>query len=288
VRPRSLFEGMPTTSETVVGISTGLIQTFLFNPIDRALYLHIVENTSFLAKSNWSNPYHGVFNALSNRVIQYGFYYNIVDWYLQTIKEQYPNLGHNSSRVLTGVATGVTTAVFLNPISCVKYHAWGTEMQLRHVSKEMYKEAGFHSFTRGLGTTAMRDSVFSVFYVVGKRYSDEYSTDNKVRFLTNSVVACVATIVTAPINYVRSMKYASGYKNWNPSPRHIFTQLFEFQTKYTGAKDIFPIFKYYSHRLALGWGTLRVGVGIASGQYIFDSLMTSFGKAIDDTCTYRL
>jgi hypothetical protein len=274
---------MPTTGELVVGVSTGLIQTFLFNPIDRALYLHIVENTSFLAKSNWSNPYHGVFNALSNRVIQYGFYYNIVDWYLQIVNKHFPNLGHNPSRVLTGVATGVTTAVFLNPISCVKYHAWGTELKLIKVSKEMYKEAGLHSFTRGLGSIALRDSVFSVLYLVGKRYSDEYSTNNKIRFLTNSLVACVATIVTAPINYVRSMKYASGYKKENPSPRQIFKDLLEYQTKYTGTKDVIPILKYYSHRLALGWGTLRVGVGIASGQYIFDSLTISIGRVIDGT-----
>lgn len=274
---------MPTTSEVVVGISTGLIQTFLFNPIDRALYLHIKDNTNFLAKTNWVNPYHGVFNALGNRVIQYGFYYNIVDWYLQLLKREYPKLGSAPSRIITGVATGVTTAVLLNPISCVKYHAWGTDLDLRVVARDMYKEAGMRSFARGLGTTAMRDSVFSVLYLLGKRYSDALSTDNKMRFVTNSLVSCVATIATAPINYVRNMKYARGYKKSNPSARRIYDELLHAQPVYSKQLlDVVPIFQYYTHRLAIGWGTLRVGVGIACGQYIFDSLMASMGGAIDN------
>lgn len=274
---------MPKYSEIVVGTTTGLIQTVIFNPVDRALYLHIKDNTSFLAASNWKNPYHGVFNALSNRVIQYGFYYNIVDWYMQLLKQRYPAMGQTVSRVLTGVATGMTTAVLLNPISCVKYHAWGTDLDLRVVAKDMYKEAGFGSFGRGLGTTAMRDSVFSVLYLVGKRYSDEYCTENKIRFLTNSLVSCIATIATAPINYVRNMKYASGYKNCNPTARMIYTDLFREQPVFDKKfGSVIPIAHYYTHRLAIGWGTLRVGVGIACGQYIFDTLTSMVGGVIED------
>lgn len=271
---------MPSTAEIVVGVSTGLIQTVIFNPVDRALYLHVKDDTSFLARSNWLNPYHGVFNALGNRVIQYGFYYNIVDWYLQLFHSRYPGMGKNTSRILTGVATGITTAVMLNPISCVKYHAWGTDLDLRVVSREMYKEAGLNSFARGLGTTAMRDSVFSALYLLGKRFSDKKFTDNKSRFVANSLVSCVATVVTAPINYVRNMKYASGYMNSNPTARDIYKDLFRQQPAYSGS--LTPVLHYYTHRLAIGWGTLRVGVGIASGQYIFDSLSYLIGSAIED------
>jgi len=275
---------MPSASEVIIGVSTGLIQTFLFNPIDRALYLHVKDNTSFLAKSNWLSPYHGVFNALGNRVIQYGFYYNIVDWNLKTVTELFPQCGITCSRIIAGVATGVTTSVLLNPVSCVKYHAWGTDLELRVVARNMRKEAGLGSFTRGLGTTAVRDSVFTVLYLVGKKYADDWSPSNGVHFLTNSAISCMATIITAPINYIRNMKYSKGYQNNNPSVSHIYRDLVNQQCPYKTYKDVVPIIRYYTHRLAIGWGTLRVGVGIASGQYIFDYLTPRVGSAIEDYC----
>jgi hypothetical protein len=266
---------MPTVGEVLVGIGTGLIQTFIFNPVDRALYLHIKDNTSFLAKSNWINPYHGVFNALGNRVIQYGFYYNIVDYYSDAIKahhwlpEQFHSIG-------AGVATGITTAVLLNPVSCVKYHAWGTDHKLSYVARDMYKTSGVISFTRGLGTTAIRDSAFSSMYLLGKRSVESNCTDPTLRFFGNIFISCVATVITSPINYIRNIKYASGYVRSNPSYDHIMTLLLKDQVPYSSNSGALPVIKYYFRKFAIGWGTLRVGVGIACGQSVYDYLMASY------------
>jgi hypothetical protein len=261
---------MPTSIEILVGTLTGLIQTFIFNPIDRALYLHIKDHTNFLARSNWVNPYHGVFNALGNRVIQYGFYYNIVDFYLD-IAMGIDVLGSTSKRVAAGIATGVTTAVLLNPVSCVKYHSWGTEHKLSYVAGDMFRRAGLYSFTRGLGTTAFRDSSFSTMYLACKRHIDAAFEDEGRRFLGNLTVSCLATIVTSPINYVRNMKYAAGYEQSNPSFVSVFNNLVRDQrASHKGFKNST---RYYFNRFAIGWGTLRVGLGVATGQHIYDKLL---------------
>jgi hypothetical protein len=261
---------MPTPSEILVGTLTGLIQTFIFNPIDRALYLHIKDHTNFLARSNWINPYHGVFNALGNRVIQYGFYYNIVDFYLE-IAMDVDFLGSTSKRVAAGIATGMTTAVLLNPVSCVKYHSWGTEHKLSYVARDMFRRAGLHSFTRGLGSTAVRDSSFSTIYLTCKRYIDAAFDDQGRRFLGNLIVSCFATIITSPINYVRNMKYAAGYEQSNPSFMSIFSKLVQDQR--ASHKGFINSTRYYFNRFAIGWGTVRVGLGVATGQHIYDKLL---------------
>lgn len=269
---------MPTTSEISVGVCTGLIQTCIFNPIDRALYLHIKDNNKFLSKSNWTSPYHGVFNALGNRVIQYGFYYNIVDYYLGIFKDHHWFSNNHIQSICAGVATGITTAVLLNPVSCVKYHAWGTDHKLGYVARDMYKTSGLHSFSRGLGTTALRDALFSSMYLLGKRFLDEKFPDSSLKFMGNVIISCLATIITSPINYIRNIKYASGYISSNPSYSEVMKQLVLNQDVYQGKRDTYKVIRYYFGKFAVGWGTLRVGVGIALGQYIYDSLMLSFVK----------
>lgn len=254
------------------GFATGVINTVVFQPMDRALYRHVVDHRPFLHKANWLHPYQGVTNAVVNRTISYGFYYPIVDFHRECSKKIFGNKNQLVNNTYTGIAVGITSGVLINPMSAIKYHAWGVDKQrLLHTAKGMWAHDGIKPFARGLQATVSRDIVFNIVYTNLQPRVKAMTADRSrlEYFLLNSVVVAGATILSGPMNYVRNQKFRTPYHVPSHPAYHILDELWRETLEKNNAKERAM---YVARRLCIGWGTLRVALGMAFGQIVYDYL----------------
>jgi len=89
-------------------------------------------------------------------------------------------------------------------------------------------------------------------------------------FCCDLISASFATVLSGPFNYVRNMKYATA-ANIKPESQWILLKELYSKTKVMIHNNgIYEGLSYLQQRLRIGWGTARVGVGMAFGQWIFD------------------
>ena len=94
------------------------------------------------------------------------------------------------------------------------------------------------------------------------------STQSKSTFLTDLLSGLVATTLSSPLNYVRNIHYSLPP---DVKPCSTLKVLNELWIKSMEEKSFFNQIKHLQSRLRLGWGTARVGCGmaLASQFYIF-------------------
>jgi hypothetical protein len=64
---------------TVAGICSGITQAALLNPLDRALYISLTTRRPVVHPSNWTHPYQGLLQAISQRTLSGSLYYIFQD-----------------------------------------------------------------------------------------------------------------------------------------------------------------------------------------------------------------
>ena len=94
--------------------------------------------------------------------------------------------------------------------------------------------------------------------------------DSLNKILVNCCSGFMATLISSPLNYVRNMHYAT-----DPSKQHdkalvILYNLWN-DSKHIQPKTILSQLKYLQQQLRLGWGTARVGCGMAVGAQLYDT-----------------
>lgn len=149
----------------------------------------------------------------------------------------------------------------------------------------MFEKGGVRPFFIGSTATLTRDVIFGGTYALlrhelqnaafdssgVKVTSDTNITTNKFesygRFFINLFSGCVATLLSSPFNYVRNIHYATPPDTLPSSTIKIFQDLIE-QTRdeTTTVQKV----KYLANRLRIGWGTARVGVGMAFGSIFYE------------------
>lgn len=253
--------------ETIAGLITGLTQTIVFNPIDRAMYLHVIKKNRFTNSSNWKHPYQGVSNAVFGKTLSYGLYYALID-YSRQLSSSVTNT-ENTKNLLAGIMTGTATGIILNPLNAVKYHAWGKDGQTLRETAKMMHQNNFRCFIRGMLATIQRDAVFSSIYAVCQPIIKKHTVGNQPLYVgATLVMVSTATLFSAPFNYIRNHRYSECVKLNPPSYKQIVSELLSCTIENNN-----PI-RYLMYRLCIGWGTLRVAVGITSGQIIYDCLVS--------------
>lgn len=235
------------------GVSTGIISTFIFNPFDKALYLMVRDNKSIFNKEIWKNPYHGVTQALLSRTLGYGVYFSIYDICRENL---------SMKNVLAGSVTGASMALVCNPINVVKMYNWNsnTSKGLIKMALEMKKKYGMQKFSYGLKYTISRDLIYSnIFYILNDGYNKEKS------FVKTMGIGCCATALSSPLNYCRNRLYYDFSKYI--SMKEIIQELHsDMYTKTISNKISYLI----NNKFCIGWGTLRVGFGMAVSKKIYD------------------
>lgn len=254
------------------GLFAGVAQAGLFNPFDRALYLSVKHHRPFLRYENFRQPYSGFLQSVGGRALSGGLYYPLERAFCMALA---PSDGptHN---FLAGTAAGAMNAIILNPISAVKYKTWGREQNRGMLTEviTMWREAGIRPFFNGLFPTLLRDVVFGGCYTY-LRHARDIPPEHQ--WVGNMAAAAVATIASGPFNFARNIQYGTRSKRVAPTIPQVLKKLV---VKTASHDTIYRSWRYASARLRIGWGTARVAVGMAFGNYVYDQCMI-------EMCTMR-
>ena len=276
------------------GITAGVLQAGLFNPFDRALYLSITNQVPFLRAENFRNPYSGFMQSVGHRALSSGLYYPLENFFCSLLLSSHSDhLGdmydnntninnHNSSIIhlhpafanfLAGTLAGSANALIVNPITAIKYKSWGREVNrgMLKESMEMFRKGGLRPFTNGLAPTVLRDLCFGGTYTF-LRLELQYllQLTPEQQWGANMAAAALATVVSAPFNLVRNVQYATRSREKADTISKI---LEDFVREARSHKTSWQSARYIQNRLRIGWGTVRVAVGMAFGHLVYDNLM---------------
>ena len=273
------------------GISAGILQAGLFNPFDRALYLSITNQVPFLRAENFKNPYSGFMQSLGHRALSSGLYYPLENFFCSLLLNSHSHPGdcdeminqQNKSSIihlhpafanfLAGTLAGSANALIVNPITAIKYKSWGREVNrgMLKESMEMFRKGGLRPFGNGLVPTVLRDLCFGGTYTFLRlelQYFFQLTPEKQ--WGANMAAAAMATIVSAPFNLVRNVQYATRSREKADTVSKI---LEDFVEKARSHKTSWQRARYVQNRLRIGWGTVRVAVGMAFGHLVYDNLM---------------
>jgi len=269
---------MPVKSSAYLcGLVAGVAQAGVFNPYDRALYLSVKENRSFLSWQNWKAPYSGFFQSIGGRALSSGLYFPLEHYFLHFIR---PHAGDDPGRTMTsssyshehfiaGIAAGAANAIVLNPFSAIKYKTWGREISrgMWAEASRMLRKAGLRPFWNGLLPTLYRDVVFGGCYTYLRfRIQD---LGHFEQWQANCLAAALATIASGPFNYVRNIQYGTKSQDRALSTWFILKDLWwEAAQQDTLSRRL----HFLSTRLRIGWGTCRVALGMSLGHTVYDLL----------------
>ena len=101
------------------GFVSGLLQAFLFNPWDRALYLSVKHDRPFLRWANFDSPFGGVLQTVMQRALSAGLYFPMEEISYEVIKGNF-SLAHPVVSLAAGTLAGVLNGVAMNPLSRIK------------------------------------------------------------------------------------------------------------------------------------------------------------------------
>ena len=276
----------------IAGLFSGSVQAAALNPWDRALYLCVINHRPFLTWDNFRSPYQGFLQSAVQRTISSGLYFVLqahVQVMVQDLTHKDPTKekarGNLLAPTLVGMIAGMMNGMILNQLASVKYHAWNQRENLSfwEAAAQMYKNGGVGVFFKGAHVTGLRDMIFGCVYEVGRVWAlpplknitgfraktpeQRAQTSISPKFLANMFAAFLATVASGPFNYARSIKYSTPANEQAPSMRQVLGALW----RETGEqKGFWARYTYAQQRLRIGWGTARVGVGMALGQELFD------------------
>jgi len=257
----SILQTPSLNKKIATGLITGIASTIVFNPMDKALYQMTKDQTSIFNPNIWKNPYQGVSQALFGRIMGYGFFFTVNDVYNQ-------NFGFG--QITSSVLTGMTIPIFTNPLNVIKMNNWNhivskTEKcpKLLDLAIEIKKKYGYGEFYKGMIYTVSRDVLFSsAFYYLSNNYNKKKS------FLNDALFGSVATIIVSPVNYFRNRLYFDFDKKITLKYM-VKETMAETKQKQTVAKQIsFLLFSKFN----IGYGSLRVGLGMAMSKKLYDLL----------------
>ncbi|KAJ9453242.1 mitochondrial carrier protein [Diplonema papillatum] len=257
------------------GLVSGVVQAVIFNPYDKALYLSVTAHRPFLRWENFSRPFHGLAQAVVQRVASGGLYF-VLQREIQhkLFSESEADHSSNLENFSVGALAGALNGVLLNPMSAARYHAWGTDTTKFGVAaREMWQHGGCRAFTKGTGTTVLRDLMFGIIYETARHPLAHCVPGVDLSLPANLVAAGSATLFSSPLNYIRLRQY--GHHPAMPHPRalDIVRDLLEdslYDHERGQTRTAFQRLSHMQDRLRIGWATARVAVGMMVGQAIFD------------------
>jgi hypothetical protein len=193
--------------------------------------------------------------------------------FLFVVDEEYSTPSQN---FVAGGATGAVSAIILNPLSTIRYKTWGRDVN-RGMAKEvagMVRDSGsFRPFFNGLAPTIARDVVFGGCYT-WLRLQIQFWGDlpPNEQWKANLIAAGLATVASGPFNYVRNIHYATSSRDTADGTLQVLRKLAaDVNDQPTRIQKL----HFLQNRLRIGWGTMRVAMGVAFGHSVYDWLHTN-------------
>ena len=146
----------------------------------------------------------------------------------------------------------------------------------------MYKRGGVRCFFVGSSATILRDLVFGGFFALSRHEqlllirseNGKVKPPSKTReFVVNMVSASAATLLSSPLNYVRVVHYATPP---DTPPQPALTILRTLIATAALKSTVFKKLSYVQSRLRIGWGTARVGFGMAFSATLYNFCSKSY------------
>ena len=284
-RPRN-----STGTAFACGLGAGIAQAGLLNPYDRALYLSVKEKRPFLHPDNFQKPYQGFIQPVAGRAVSGGLFFPLETMFRSLSKgsassTQYDKVNSsptdrssNFTNFLVGSAAGSVNALFLNPLSAIKYRTWGRDKERSMISeaRHMWQRAGFIPFFHGFLPTVIRDVVFGGTYTFIRYHWKDSQWTGEAQWASNMGAAAIATVASGPFNLARNVQFATASTGDRPSIACVLSSLWRKTRK---KKNLVNRVAYLQNRLRIGWGTARVAAGMALGQYCYDTLFSMAAAA---------
>lgn len=136
---------------------------------------------------------------------------------------------------------------------------------------EMFRKGGLRPFGNGLLPTVLRDLCFGGTYTFLRlELQFLFQIPAEQQWIANMSAAAMATIVSAPFNLVRNVQYATRSREKADT---ISTVLRDFMTETHRQQSAWKRTRFVQNRLRIGWGTVRVAIGMAFGHFVYDNLM---------------
>lgn len=180
-----------------------------------------------------------------------------------------------SANFLAGTAAGMSNALILNPISAVKYKTWGREVNRGMWTEvcSMFRQGGVRPFLNGLTPTLLRDVLFGGVYTYLRLEMQFYGLPPEYQWAANMAAAAIATVVSGPFNLARNEQYSTRSVAKAPTIMEVFLGLIkevhQLPTTYEKCHHL-------QTRLRIGYGTMRVAVGMAFGHSVYDTCMLQY------------
>merc|ERR1711959_198321 len=167
---------------------------------------------------------------------------------------------------------GACNGIILNPLSAVRYECWGKQNpKLVATAARMWSSGGARSFVKGTAPTVLRDVVFGGVFS-GTRHTIASSKRDQEGapaqgFVVDMISAAAATVLSGPMNYCRNMIYAPPPEI---KPATAWQHLGRLHQEAMAEPTLLARCALVQQRLRIGWGTMRVAVGMATGAQLFD------------------
>jgi hypothetical protein len=210
--------------------------------------------------------------------------------------------------VAAGNLAGAVNGLIMNPVSAIKYHYWGVECGKENfytTAINMFRKGGLNPFMVGVTATISRDLVFGGIFAFlrhdllashKRNNGNVVSADNKklqpsgthslthplthslthsltyyvgTSFLIDVVSATLATVLSSPLNYVRNTHYATPP---GVQPLPAYKILLKLWDDAANESTMQGKLRNLQSKLRLGWGSARVGCGMAFGAQVYSTL----------------
>lgn len=163
----------------------------------------------------------------------------------------------------------------------------------------MFRQGGLRPFFVGIKATVSRDVIFGGVFAMLRHIMADYChkrqwthQTGEVPFVVNMTSACIATVLSSPMNYVRNVHYSAPPEQPPKRVITILNELYERSThEYFGickrdgsnsARNLIygriQQFRFLQRRLRIGWGTARVGVGMAFSSKLYSLCSSVFDQ----------
>jgi hypothetical protein len=272
----------------ISGMISGAFTSAALNPWDRAVYLSITNKRDFLMRVNFTKPYHGATQAIAQRAV-FGSAYYLAQGQLRSKLVPYLRrdqfMPEPMIQMLVGVCAGSMHGFMTSSMALVKAQTWGNETNSFVLCvKNMYKISGYKAFMRGMTTSITRDAIHGSTYElcrhllrdqVAARHTDR-DTPRSLLFASDTVAAFAGTIASAPINYARSLKFATAPHLNAPSMADTLKAAWKDSKSHSDKP--FGRLRFFQSRFCIGVTTMRAAVGMGLGQQVFDYMRTTMSK----------
>ena len=213
----------------------------------------------------------------------------------------------DANALVAGMAAGTMSATVLNPIQAVRYHCWGKDDRTVFVAaREMFAAGRLRPFTKGIVATVLRDSLFGGFFTFARKRLSALQlkrsnagearaaaatganpkakpsqaaapvapqpANERSEFAATVVAGMLAAGLSAPMNFVRNMQFSSPPSEPAPSIPRVFYNLGMRCRAVQRSKGTRAALHYATMRMNVGWGTMRVGLGMAVGALLYELL----------------